>query len=124
MAQFTELVATAIANAESRAELAASRARVVATADETRRRIERDLHDGAQQSLVHTVITLKLAKRELGDAGGPAAGCWTTRSSTPSGRTRSCASSPTGSSRRRSRAGCALRSRRWRRTCGCRCPPT
>ena len=74
MAQFTELVATAIANAQSRAELAASRARVVATADETRRRIERDLHDGAQQSLVHTVITLKLAPRELGDAGGPAAG--------------------------------------------------
>ena len=73
MAQFTELVATAIANAQSRAELAASRARVVATADETRRRIERDLHDGAQQSLVHTVITLKLARRELGDAGGPVA---------------------------------------------------
>jgi signal transduction histidine kinase/CHASE3 domain sensor protein len=72
MAQFTELIATAIANAQSRAELAASRARVVATADETRRRIERDLHDGAQQSLVHTVITLKLAKRALGDASGPA----------------------------------------------------
>ena len=73
MAQFTELVATALANAQSRAELAASRARVVSTADETRRRIERDLHDGAQQSLVHTVIALKLARRELGDAGGPAA---------------------------------------------------
>jgi signal transduction histidine kinase len=72
MAQFTELIATAIANAQSRAELAASRARVVATADETRRRIERDLHDGAQQSLVHTVITLKLARRALGDASGPA----------------------------------------------------
>jgi signal transduction histidine kinase len=72
MAQFTELIATAIANAESRAELAASRARVVATADETRRRIERDLHDGAQQSLVHTVIALKLARRALGDATGPA----------------------------------------------------
>jgi signal transduction histidine kinase len=67
MAQFTDLVATAIANAESRSELAASRARVVATADETRRRIERDLHDGAQQRLVHTVITLKLALRALGD---------------------------------------------------------
>jgi signal transduction histidine kinase len=72
MAQFTELVATAIANANSRAELAASRARVVATADETRRRIERDLHDGAQQSLTHTVITLKLARRSLGDGDGPA----------------------------------------------------
>jgi signal transduction histidine kinase len=72
MAQFTELIATAIANAQSRAELAASRARVVATADETRRRIERDLHDGAQQRLVHTVITLKLARRALVDGGGPA----------------------------------------------------
>ncbi len=71
--QFTDLVATAIANAQSRAELSASRARIVATADETRRRIERDLHDGAQQRLVHTVITLKLARRALGDAGGPAA---------------------------------------------------
>jgi signal transduction histidine kinase len=72
LAQFTELVATALANAQSRAELAASRARVVATADETRRRIERDLHDGAQQSLVHTLITLKLARRGLGDADGTA----------------------------------------------------
>jgi signal transduction histidine kinase len=72
LVQFTDLVATAIANAHSRAELAASRARVVATADETRRRIERDLHDGAQQSLVHTLITLKLARRGLGDGDGPA----------------------------------------------------
>jgi signal transduction histidine kinase len=51
----------------SYAELTASRARVVAAGDETRRRIKRDLHDGAQQSLVRTVITLKLAKRALGD---------------------------------------------------------
>jgi GAF domain-containing protein len=49
---FTELVATALANAEARAELTASRARIVATADSTRRRIERDLHDGAQQRLI------------------------------------------------------------------------
>jgi signal transduction histidine kinase len=68
--QFTDLVATAIANAEARAALTASRARVVATADETRRRIERDLHDGAQQRMVHTVVALKLARRALaaGDA--------------------------------------------------------
>ena len=59
MAEFTELVATAIANAESRAELAASRARVVAAADETRRRIERDLHDGAQQRLVSLALKLR-----------------------------------------------------------------
>ena len=64
------LEASAIANADSRRELAASRARVLTTADETRRRIERDLHDGAQQSLTHTVITLKLARRSLGDGDG------------------------------------------------------
>jgi signal transduction histidine kinase len=57
--RFTELVATAIANAESRAELAASRARVVAAADETRRRLERDLHDGAQQRLVSLALRLR-----------------------------------------------------------------
>jgi len=67
MGQFTELVATAVANAESRAALAASRQRVVATADETRRQIERDLHDGAQQRLVQAIITLKIALRELGE---------------------------------------------------------
>jgi signal transduction histidine kinase len=65
MAQFTELVATAVANAESRALLAASRQRIVATADETRRRLERDLHDGAQQRLVHAIVALKLAGKAL-----------------------------------------------------------
>ncbi|MDQ4130404.1 MAG: GAF domain-containing sensor histidine kinase [Actinomycetota bacterium] len=56
---FTELVATAISNAASRAQLAASRARIVATADETRRRIERDLHDGIQQRLVALALDLQ-----------------------------------------------------------------
>ena len=59
---FTELVATAIANAESRAELKASRARIVAAADETRRRIERDLHDGTQQRLVSFGLELRAAR--------------------------------------------------------------
>jgi PAS domain S-box-containing protein len=54
-------------------ELAASRRRIVATADEARRRIGRDLHDGAQQRLVTTVVVLKMARGELGDAGGRAA---------------------------------------------------
>jgi PAS domain S-box-containing protein len=62
---FTELVATAISNTEARNEVAASRARIVAATDEERRRVVRDLHDGAQQRLVHTVITLKLADRAL-----------------------------------------------------------
>ena len=65
LASFTELVATAIANAEAQRELAASRARIVVAADEERRRVVRDLHDGAQQALVHTTITLKLARRAL-----------------------------------------------------------
>ena len=47
----------------SRAELTASRARVLAAADDARRRVVRDLHDGAQQRLVHTIVTLKLARR-------------------------------------------------------------
>ena len=58
MAEFTDLVGTAIANAQARADLMASRTRLVAAADESRRRIERDLHDGIQQRLV--ALTLKL----------------------------------------------------------------
>lgn len=71
--EFTGLVATAIANADSRDELIASRARIVAAADEARRRIRRDLHDGGQQRLVHALITLKLARRSLA-GGSPDAG--------------------------------------------------
>jgi signal transduction histidine kinase len=59
---FTELVAMAVANTESRAQLAASRARVVAAADETRRRIERDLHDGTQQRLISLALELRAAQ--------------------------------------------------------------
>jgi signal transduction histidine kinase len=62
---FTDLVATAIANAESRAALAASRARIVATADETRQRIERDLHDGTQQRLVSLALELRGAQAAM-----------------------------------------------------------
>ena len=59
---FAELTAVAIVNADNKSKLTASRARVVATADETRRRVQRDVHDGAQQRLVHTIIALKLAR--------------------------------------------------------------
>jgi signal transduction histidine kinase len=65
LAAFTDLVATAIANAESRAELAASRARIVAAADDARRRIERDLHDGAQQRLVALGLELRAAQASI-----------------------------------------------------------
>jgi signal transduction histidine kinase len=62
MQEFTELVATAIANAQARTQLAESRARVVAASDETRRRIERDLHDGTQQRLVSLALQLRAAE--------------------------------------------------------------
>jgi signal transduction histidine kinase len=71
IAQFTDLVATAISNVQARSDLAASRARLVAAADEERRRVVRDLHDGAQQRLMHIVVTHKLAGRAIDrdDAG-------------------------------------------------------
>jgi PAS domain S-box-containing protein len=59
LASFAELIATAVANASNRSELIASRARIVATADEARRRIERNLHDGIQQQLVALELELK-----------------------------------------------------------------
>jgi signal transduction histidine kinase len=62
--KFTELLATAIANAESRSELAASRRRIVAAADEARRRIERDLHDGTQQRLVSLGLAARVAEAD------------------------------------------------------------
>ncbi len=66
-------LAVSLDNAQLYAELATSRARIVAASDEARRRIERDMHDGAQQRLVHTIIMLKLARRALGDADGEVA---------------------------------------------------
>jgi signal transduction histidine kinase len=73
LAGFTELVATAIANAESQAQLTTSRSRIVAAADAARRRIERDLHDGAQQRLVSLALRLQAAQTavppELGELG-------------------------------------------------------
>jgi signal transduction histidine kinase len=69
LAGFTELIATAIANAETQAALTASRARIVATTDQTRQRIERDLHDGAQQRLVSLALQLREAHAALPGAG-------------------------------------------------------
>ena len=70
--QFARLLATAIANAHRRDQLTASRARLLTEADAARRRVVRDLHDGAQHRLVHTVITLALAHRALRDGSGAA----------------------------------------------------
>jgi PAS domain S-box-containing protein len=70
--KFTELLATAVSNVQARSDLAASRARVVAAADEERRRVVRDLHDGAQQRLIHTIVTLRLAHEALQPGQEPA----------------------------------------------------
>ncbi|MBV8786983.1 MAG: GAF domain-containing protein [Mycobacterium sp.] len=65
IAEFAELVATAIAAATTRAELIASRARIVAAADDARRRLERDIHDGSQQRLVSLGLKLRLAEESV-----------------------------------------------------------
>jgi signal transduction histidine kinase len=65
MTQFTSLVATAVANAQNRAELMTSRARIVAATDEARRRIERDLHDGTQQQLVSLTLELRMVQAAI-----------------------------------------------------------
>jgi GAF domain-containing protein len=88
MAQFTELVATAIANAENQNELRASRARIVAASDLARRQIERDLHDGVQQRLVSLALELRSAstvipgtrhaRRGTGEVASGSSACSTT----------------------------------------------
>jgi signal transduction histidine kinase len=62
ISDFTELIGTAIANADSRTQLTASRARIVTAADDARRRIGRDLHDGTQQRLVTLGLAVRLAQ--------------------------------------------------------------
>jgi signal transduction histidine kinase len=59
LAQFAELLATTVSNAIMREEVMASRARVIAATDDARRRIERDVHDGAQQRLVTLAVALR-----------------------------------------------------------------
>ena len=65
IADFAELVTAALANVDAREKLAASRARIVAAADAARRRIERDLHDGAQQRLVSLALSLRMVQENL-----------------------------------------------------------
>src|SRR3954468_4133283 len=71
---FAELVAVALASAEARNELAASRARIVEAADDARRRLERDLHDGAQQRLVAVALGMRLARARIAQDPDGAAG--------------------------------------------------
>jgi signal transduction histidine kinase len=67
ISDFAELVAQALANAQARELLAASRRRIVQAGDEARRRLERNLHDGAQQRLVALALTVRMAERKLAD---------------------------------------------------------
>jgi PAS domain S-box-containing protein len=64
LASFAELIGTAVSNATAHSELIASRARIVATSDAARQRVTRDLHDGAQQRFVNTIINLQLAQQK------------------------------------------------------------
>jgi signal transduction histidine kinase len=68
IAEFTDLVGTAVANAQARADLMASRARIVAASDEARRRIERNLHDGIQQRLVSLALRLRMVESSGSDS--------------------------------------------------------
>ena len=107
-------LAVSLDNAQLYAELSTSRARIVATADQTRRRIERDLHDGAQQRLVSLALQLRAVQaaappeaaglaRQVGDVAAGLAARW-----------RNCARSPMACTRPSSpTAGCARRSKRW-----------
>jgi PAS domain S-box-containing protein len=62
---FCELVSLAVASAQARADLRASRARIVKAGDEQRRKLERNLHDGAQQRLVSLALKLRIARSRL-----------------------------------------------------------
>ena len=98
--KFTELLATAIANAESRSELAASRRRIVAASDEARRRIERDLHDGTQQRLVSLGLAAARRRPMLRPAGTTCElSCPVSRRDWPT-QWPTCRSSRAGSTRR------------------------
>jgi PAS domain S-box-containing protein len=69
---FTELVATAIANATARSQLIAARRRVIEAADAARERVTRDIHDGAQQQLVNSLINLELGQQKFSSNPGRA----------------------------------------------------
>jgi PAS domain S-box-containing protein len=70
---FCELASLAVASAQARADLIASRARLVKAGDEQRRRLERNLHDGAQQRLVSVALKLRLARARVGSEPDAAA---------------------------------------------------
>jgi signal transduction histidine kinase len=114
LGDFADLAATAIANAETRAQLTASRARSVSAGDDARRRFERDLHDGAQQRLVALGLKLRAAEAAVPDdlesLRRQSRRSWTIWSRPP----RICRTYRVASIPRFSRGGDCRRSRRWR----------
>jgi PAS domain S-box-containing protein len=72
LGKFTGLVAVALSNAEAREQLTASRSRIVQAGDAERRRLERNLHDGAQQRLVALALALRMAQAKLQNDPGAA----------------------------------------------------
>ena len=104
VASFAELVAHALANVDARQQLAASRARIVEAADSERRRLERNLHDGAQQRLVSLALASPAGRARTSVVTPRRRGGGLTGAEASSGRrSRSCASSRAGSTRRSSR---------------------
>jgi PAS domain S-box-containing protein len=73
LSEFAEVLGIAVASADARENLARSRARIVEASDEARRRLERDLHDGAQQRLVSLALMLRLAEAKLPEDSAAAA---------------------------------------------------
>ncbi len=68
LSAFCELVSLAVASAQAKADLQSSRRRLVSAGDEERQRLERNLHDGAQQRLVALALTLRLARAKIQSA--------------------------------------------------------
>ena len=123
---FAELVSYAIENAETREELAASRARLVEAADEARRRIERDLHDGAQQRFVAAALELTMLDDGWSATPPGRGACWPGRESISTAASASFAIWRAASTRRCSpSAGSKLPSSRWSsgRRCRSTCAP-
>ena len=125
VADFADLAAQAIANAQAREELAASRMRIVEASDAERRRLERNLHDGAQQRLVATSLAVRLAARRVTDDPAAARDARRRRRRARATRWRSCASWRAGCTPPSSpTTACAPRSRPSPTARRCRSPST
>ena len=119
LTEFAQLASLALASADARERLLESRERLVRTADAERKRLERNLHDGAQQRLVAARLTLGMLRKRLDTAAS------STRSSRSwRWRWRSCGSSRAACIRRRSPAACTRPWARWRRGRRCRSSTT